>query len=197
MSSFDLGVAHLGESVTTAVGRPVVPKKQTFVQIEREALHEWARFIMKHQRAASIFAHLTALMDKQAAIVISHKTIAKICRCSLPTVKRAMEDLEKGNWIQVLQIGPTGTVNAYVVNSRVAWCDTRDNRRMALFSACVVVDAEDQSAITPNTEKLRRIPIVHPPEEPLPAGEWPLDSQMQFPGLERVAVGQELEEPAL
>jgi hypothetical protein len=73
------------------------------------------------------------------------KTLAKLCGCGLNTVKRALDDLQKGRWIQVVQLGPTGTVNAYVVNSRVAWCDVRDNKKMALFSARVVADVEDQS----------------------------------------------------
>jgi hypothetical protein len=128
-------------------------------------------------------------MDKQAAVVVSHKTLAKVSGCSLPTIKRALDDLEKGNWIQVVRVGPTGTVNAYVVNSRVAWCDVRDNKKMALFSARVVADVEDQPEATLSSDKLRRIPIVHPPEEALPAGEWPDGAQTQLPGLERVATG--------
>ena len=180
-----------GSKMGEAIGKAAIPKKQSFVQIEREALHEWARFVMKHQRAASVLAHMTALMDRQAAVVISHKTLGKLCGCSLPTIKRALDDLEKGRWIQVVRIGQTGTVNGYVVNSKVAWCDLRDNRKMALFSARIVADIEDQTELTLSEKKLRRIPMVHPPEEALPAGEWPLDAQTQLPGLERVAVGEE------
>jgi hypothetical protein len=175
----------MGESI----GKPVVPKKQAFIQIEREALHEWARFMMKNQRAASVLGHMAALMDKQAAVVISQKTLAKLCRCGLNTAKRALDALEKGRWIQVVQLGPTGSVNAYVINSRVAWCDLRDNKKMAIFSARIVADAEDQTVVTMSGDKLRRIPIVYPPEEALPAGEWPLGAQVQLPGLETVAVG--------
>jgi DNA-binding transcriptional regulator YhcF (GntR family) len=175
--------------MTRAIGKAVVPRKQTFVQVERHALHDWGHFIMKHQRAGSVLAHMVSLMDKQAAIVISHKTLAKVCGCGLNTVKRALDDLQKGRWIQVVQVGPTGTVNAYVVNSRVAWCDVRDNKKMALFSARVIADVEDQSEATLSNDKLRRIPIVHPPEQALPAGEWPPGAQTQLPGLERVPVG--------
>jgi hypothetical protein len=176
--------------MTGPIGKAVVSKKQSFVQIEREALHEWSRFMMKHQRAASVLGHLTALMDKQAAVAISHKTLAKICGCSLPTIKRALDDLQNGNWIQVVQLGPSGTVNAYVINSRVAWCDLRDNKKMAIFSARIVADSDDQSQQTLSNEKLRRVPIVHPPEEALPAGEWPEGAQTQLPGMEQIAVGQ-------
>lgn len=173
-----------------AVGKPVVPRRQTFVQIEREALIEWANFTRKKPTASALLQRLTGLMDKQGAVAVSHKTLAKMFGCSINTIKTAIADLEKGNWIQVVRIGPTGTVNAYVINSRVAWCDARDNKKMAIFSARIVADAEEQNERTLGTEKLRRIPIVHPPEEALPAGEWPLDAQTQLPGMETVATGQ-------
>jgi hypothetical protein len=86
-----------------------------------------------------------------------------------------------------VRLGATGTVNAYVVNSRVAWCDLRE---MALFSARIVADVEDQTQQTLSSDELRRVPMVYPPEEALPAGEWPSGSQAQLPGLENVATGQ-------
>jgi hypothetical protein len=173
------------------IGKAAVPKRQEFVQIERAALHEWARWVMKHQRAASVLGHMVALMDKQAAVVISHKTLGKLCGCSQPTIKRALAELEKGNWIQVVRIGQTGSVNGYVVNAKLAWCDLRDNLKMALFSARIVADAEDQTEQTLSAKKLRRVPMLHPPEQALPAGEWPINAQTQLPGLERVTVGDE------
>jgi hypothetical protein len=33
--------------------------------------------------------------------------------------------------------------------------------------------------------------MLHPPEQALPAGEWPINAQTQLPGLERVTVGDE------
>lgn len=176
--------------MTGAVGKPVVPRRQMFVQIEREALIEWANFTRKKPTASALLQRLTAMMDKQGAIAISHKTLAKLSRCSINTVKTAISDLEKGNWIQVVRLGATGTVNAYVINSRVAWCDLRDNKKMAIFSARIVADIEEQNERTLSSDKLRRIPVVHPPEELLPAGEWPDGAQTQLPGMEQIAVGQ-------
>jgi len=176
------------------VGKPVVPRRQMFVQIEREALIEWANFTRKKPTASALLQQLTAMMDKQGAIAISHRTLAKLSRCSINTVKTAISDLEKGNWIQVVRLGSTGTVNAYVINSRVAWCDLRDNKKMAIFSARIVADVEEQSERTLSNDKLRRIPIIHPPEEASPSGEWPDGAQTQLPGLEQVAVGQREDE---
>lgn len=166
------------------VGKPVVPRRQVFVQIERDALIEWANFTRKKPTASALLQRLTAMMDRQGAVAVSHKTLAKLSRCSINTVKTAVSDLEKGNWIQVVKLGAAGTVNAYVINSRVAWCDLRDNKKMAIFSARIIADVEDQSAATLSGDKLRRIPIVHPPEEVLPSGEWPDGAQTQLPGIE-------------
>jgi Helix-turn-helix domain len=172
------------------VGKPAVPKRQTFVQIEREALVEWANFTQKNPTASALLQRLTSLMDKQGAVAVSHKTLAKLCHCTDRTIRRAIEALENGRWLQVVKLGAAGTVNAYIINSRVAWCDLRDNRKMAIFSARIVADVEEQSEQTLRQDKLRRIPLVHPPEEALPAGEWPNGAQIQLPGLERVATGQ-------
>jgi hypothetical protein len=172
-----------------SVGRAVVPKRQTFVQIEREALIEWANFTQKNPTASALLQRLISLMDKQGAVAVSHKILAKLCRCTDRTIRRAIEELEKGNWIQVVKLGVAGTVNAYVINSRVAWCDLRDNKKMAIFSARIVADVEEQDERTLSNEKLRRIPMIHPPEEALPSGEWPLNAQAQLPGIEAVTVG--------
>jgi hypothetical protein len=178
------------------IGKPIMPKRQMFVQIEREALIEWANFTRKKPTASALLQRLTAMMDKQGAVAVSHKTLAKLSRCSINTVKTAISDLEKGNWLQIVRLGSTGTVNAYVINSRVAWCDLRDNKKMAIFSARIVADVEEQTERTLSNDKLRRIPIVHPPEEALPAGEWPEGGQTQLPGLESVAVGKPKEDEA-
>jgi hypothetical protein len=36
--------------------------------------------------------------------------------------------------------------------------------------------------------------MVHPPEQALPSGEWPLDAQVQIPGLETVAIVESAED---
>lgn len=176
------------------VGKPVTPKVQTWVQTEREAHVQWGRLVVSNPLAAAVMHQLVAIMDRSNAVCISHQTLADLVGCHFTTVKRALKYLEQNNWVQVVQVGPRGTVNAYVINERVAWADYRDNKKLAIFSARIVADAADQSQAALSPGKLRRVPIIHPPEEALPAGEWPPGSQAQLPGMESVLVGPSHEE---
>lgn len=171
------------------VGKPVSPKVQTWVQTEREAHVQWGRLVVSNPLAAAVMHQLVAIMDRSNAVCISHQTLADLVGCHYTTVKRALKYLETNNWVQVVQVGPRGTVNAYVINERVAWADYRDNKKLAIFSARIVADAADQSQAALAPGKLRRVPIIHPPEEALPAGDWPPGSQGQLPGMESVLVG--------
>src|SRR3546814_7488435 len=74
-------------------------------------------------------------MGRHNAIVASQTTLAKVAHCSLPTLKRALSILREQGWIEVRQIGPTGTACAYVINDRVAWTGKRDGISYRLFSA--------------------------------------------------------------
>lgn len=107
---------------------------------------------------------------------------------SLSTAKRGFSVLEKGNWIETRQIGITGTVNAYVLNERVAWFRARDDRQYALFSAQVVVAADDQpdrADLGRELEPLKRLPRVYPGERQLPSGDGlPPPSEPALPGFE-------------
>ncbi|WP_448208609.1 helix-turn-helix domain-containing protein [Azospirillum sp. sgz302134] len=171
------------------VGKKVTPRAQTWVQTEREAHVQWGRLVVSNPLAAAVMHQLVAIMDRNNAVCISHQTLADLVGCHYTTVKRALKYLEKNNWVQVVQLGVRGTVNAYVINERVAWADYRDNKKLAIFSARIVADAADQSQAALSPGKLRRVPIIHPPEEALPAGEWPPGSQAQLPGMESVVVG--------
>lgn len=171
------------------VTKPVTPKRQTWVQTERETHVLWGRLVLSNPAAAAVMHQLVAVMDRQNAVAISHQTLADLVGCHYTTVKRALRYLEEHSWVQVVQIGPRGTVNAYVINDAVAWADYRDNKKLAIFSARIVAAATDQpeAALTPR--QLRRVPIIHPPEEALPVGTWPPGGQTQFPGMEAVVTG--------
>lgn len=171
------------------VAKPAVPKRQTFVQTEREAHVAWGRLAMTRPAAAAVMHQLVALMDRQNAIAISHQTLADLAGCNERTVRRALEYLQEQRWVQVIKIGKRGTVNAYVINDRVAWADYRDNKRLSIFSARIIADASDQDDLALSSKALRKVPIIHPPEQALPAGEWPPGSQPTFEGMEPVAKG--------
>lgn len=169
--------------------KPAVPKRQTFVQTERAAHVEWGRLVMSKPAAAAVMHQLIALMDKTNAVAISHSTLAELIGVHQTTVKKALKYLREHRWVQVVQLGPRGTVNVYVVNDRVAWADYRDNKRLSIFSARIVASAAEQDEVTLSTKALRKVPIIHPPEKALPSGEWPPGSQPTLEGMEPVAEG--------
>ena len=149
-----------------ALGTPATYGRNTFVMAERKALEAWAHLTMTSPRASALLQHLVARMGHQNAVVIAQKTLAKMMGCNTRTVQRALSDLVKGRWIQIVQLGTTGTVNAYVINSMVAWGESRDQiKRLAVFTANVVADADDQDAAALEHKELRILPITFPPEE--------------------------------
>ena len=143
------------------LGIPANYGRNTWVQTERAAHEAWAKLTMDSPKAAAVMHHLVANMGHQNAVVISQKTLSKMLGCSLRTVKYAVADLVDGNWVQVVQIGQHGTINAYVVNSTVAWVESRDQlHRLSIFHATVVADAEDQTEETLSRSNLRKLPII-------------------------------------
>ena len=125
-------------------------------------------------------------MGHQNAVVISQRTLAKLLGCAPRSIRNAVEVLESERWIQVIQIGQRGTVNAYVVNDQVAWGEKREHiHRLSVFSAAIVADEEDQSEYTLLPGQLRRIPALYPGEVQMPTGEGEEPpSQPALPGME-------------
>lgn len=77
---------------------------------------------------AARLAHvLVANMDTTSnAVVASQATIGELMGgVHRNTVRKAIQVLEAERWIEVLQIGGKGGALAYVVNSRVAWGQSR------------------------------------------------------------------------
>jgi hypothetical protein len=97
-----------------------------------------------------------------------------------------VKDLVAGQWIELRQIGERGTVNAYVINDRVAWTGKRDGLRYSLFSASVIVsDREQLDDIEEAQEPLRTLPTLFTGERQLPEGAGlPPPSEPPLRGLE-------------
>ncbi len=145
-------------------------KNRTWVQTDRAAHEAWGQMVRRNPRAAALLHVLCAHMDNQAAVVASRATLASLAGYSEATVKRAVADLKAGRWIQVVQLGGKGGVNAYVVNSNVAWADNRDKISLAVFSARVIATREEQSEPDDNLP-LRRIPTLYRGEQQVAAGD--------------------------
>ncbi len=179
-----------------SLGVPMSYGPKTWVQTERKAHEAWAVLTMESPKAAALMHRLVAMMGHQNAVVISQKTIAKLMKCSVDTVQRAIKALERGNWIQAVRLNGPGTVSAYVVNANVAWGESRDQiGRLAVFTASVVADAADQPEGQLERSDLRKIPLIYPPEQALPVGEGEPGGQPSFEGFEPVIVGAPRPEP--
>jgi len=168
------------------LGTQVVSKQNTWVQTERAAHEAWAKLAMNSPRAAALMHHLVANMGSQNAVVVNQKTLSKMLGCTVRTVQRAVADLVADRWIQAVNLGGAGTVNAYVINDQIAWGEKRELRpRLSMFSARVIADSEDQDALTLERTELRRLPMLYPGERQLPTGpgEDP-PSQPSLTGLE-------------
>lgn len=159
----------------------------SWVQTERAAHEKWAKLAVSNPRACALMHVIVSQMGRHNALVVSQKTLAKLAGCSRATLQRALDVLRTGNWLEVRQIGPTGTANAYIVNDRVAWSGARDGIRYSLFSAAVLVSDTEQPdrAELGVQPPLEHIPTMQPGERQLPAGDGlPPPSQPAFEGLE-------------
>jgi len=163
------------------------PPSGSWVQVERAAMERWARLAVEHPRAASVMMTMVAQMGRNNALVVSQKTLAKLTGCARATLQRALDVLKEGRWIDVRQIGPTGTACAYIINDQVAWTGSRDGIRYSMFSANVVISDFEQPDMAElgHQKPLERLPEVFKGERQLPAGDG-LDPPTQPPlvGLE-------------
>lgn len=144
--------------------------KGHWVQTERKAHEAWADLIRKSPLAAQVMHVLTARVGENNAVVISQKNLARLVKGSERGVRNALQLLCDDNWIEIRQIGGRGTVNAHVINDRVAWSGKRDGIRYSLFSANVIISDDEQ----PDADEigkqspLRRLPMIG--ENQLPSG---------------------------
>lgn len=172
--------------------RQMLPEKKphgAWVQTERAAHEAWAMFLgLPGSLNASRVLHLLiARMADHNAVVMSQKTMAGLLGVDARTIRRAVAMLKEHRWIETRQIGDRGTVNAYIINDKVAWSGPRDGIRYSLFTANVVIsDVEQPDADQIDTsEPLRKLPSLFPDEKQLPSGPGlPPESQPSFPGME-------------
>lgn len=144
----------------------------TWIQTERAAHEAWAALIRKSPLAAQVMHVLTARVGEHNAVVVSQGTLASLTGASRRGVQNALKLLTEDRWIELRQIGERGTVNAHIINDRVAWSGPRDGIRYSLFSAAVVLSDQEQPdrAELGRQEPLRQVPSLFPGEAQLPAG---------------------------
>lgn len=163
--------------------------KQTagFIQTERATHEAWGKLTMRKPAAAALMHVLVSNVGQDNAVTASYNTLAELVGCSPMTIRRAIDVLRDERWIEVVQIGGSGSANSYVLNSKVAWHEKRDKLRFAKFSSTILASASEQPDRDKLTERasLRRIPSVLPGERQLPSGDGlPPISQPALPGME-------------
>lgn len=165
--------------VTTAPGG-------TWVQTDRAAHEQWARLISSNPKAAALMHVIVGNMGRHNALVANQSLLAEMVGCTVRTIQRSLEALRDGNWLEVRQIGTAGTMNAYIVNDRVAWAGARDGIRYSLFSAAVMVSSANQpdQAELGEQRPLKHIPSLFPGERQLPTGLVDDLTQPAFENLE-------------
>lgn len=158
-----------------------------WVQTERKAHEAWANLIGKNANAARVMHVLVSQLGEHNAVVISQKNLAKLVGITDRTVRNALKLLKEESWIDVRQIGQNGTINAYVVNDRVAWTGKRDGIRYSLFSATVIASDDEQPdrEHLDQLQPLRKLPSLLHGEKQLPSGDGlPPPSEPSLPGME-------------
>ncbi|MFZ3584998.1 helix-turn-helix domain-containing protein [Loktanella sp. DJP18] len=158
-----------------------------WVQTERAAHEAWALLTRKSALAAQIMHLLVARVGDHNAVVISQGTLANLTGASRRGVQKALKVLTDNRWIELRQIGDRGTINAHVINDRVAWSGKRDGIRYSLFSAIVVLSEDEQPDRDQlgQQEPLRRVPRLLQGEQQLPTGPGlPPPSEPTLPGME-------------
>lgn len=181
----------MSETRKRQLGTPVGYGPRQWVQVERKALEAWASLSTRSPRASALMHVIVARMSHQNALVCSQKLLAKLMGVSTDTVQRALKVLVEEQWLQVIKLNGPGNVCAYVVNSAVAWGESRDQIPViSLFHAAVLADPDDQGEEELPHRKLRQLPIIIPPEEAMPHGDGEPGAQTLLPGFEPVIEGR-------
>lgn len=167
---------------------PALPDRQMhahFVQTERATHEAWMQLTIQAPKASAVLHLLANRVGEHNAVVASYPVLAEISGLSVSTIRRSISTLIEGNWIEVRRLGPSSTVNAYVLNDRVVWTRARNDLRYSLFSATVLAsetEQDDREALG-NLGPLRKLPKMG--EAQIPSGEGlPPVSQPFFDGME-------------
>lgn len=138
------------------------PHEGSWLQVTRTAMAQLGEMMARNPKATATMLQIASAIGQDNALVISHANLAKMVGCSTATLKRALQELHAANWIEIIQIGDRGTVNAYVVNSAVAWTKGRDKLSYSKFHATVIASSNEQPR-PPRKTKLLQFTNAEPP----------------------------------
>lgn len=167
---------------------PMLPEREPsghFVQTDRATHEAWYQLTLSAPKASALLHLMANRVGEHNAVVASYPTLAEVSGLSVSTIRRAIATLIEGNWIEVRKIGPSSTVNAYVLNDRVAWTRARNDLRYSLFSATVIAaeTEQDDRAELERQAPLHKLPKMGERQIPAGAGLPPV-SQGFLDGME-------------
>lgn len=144
---------------------PTARSHAEFVQLYRSAMKAMRMLAIEAPMAHAVLYVLLERMNQRNALVVSVETLCKITGKSRSTVSRALSELRRRNYIDVLR---AGNIPVIVVNKRVAWTtDTVLREKLAIFDAQVILSAKEQDELTQidNPKPLAQLPaMLIPPE---------------------------------
>lgn len=177
---------HTTTHVTLAKGAGPGPDGQQWVQVPRASMEAMAQLMGESASAAKLLVQITARIGEHNAFVASNQALSDMTSLSLATIKRGLKTLQDRKWINILRLGPTGTVRVIIVNDRVAWFGPREGLRHSLFSAAILVsEAEQDTAELLANGRLHELPAIYRGEMQLPTGDGlPPPSEPPLPGFE-------------
>lgn len=177
---------HTATHVTLAKGPGPGPDGQQWVQVPRASMEAMALLMGESASAAKLLMQITARIGDHNAFVASNQALSDMTGLSVATIKRGLKTLQDRRWINILRLGPTGTVRVIVVNDQVAWFGPREGLRQSLFSAAILLsEAEQDAAEMQANGRLHELPAIYRGEMQLPTGDGlPPPSQPSFPGME-------------
>lgn len=166
-------------------GRGLAGTPKTWVQTDRAAHQAWGRLAIDHPTSAALLHCMVSVMQDRNAVIAPQRVWAEMLGVTDRTIRRALLPLIDGHWVQRVRLGAGNTV-AYVVNDRVAWGQNRaDLPHLSMFTAAVLADARDQTAADLlDRSELRSIPMIVPPDRPLPVGDGMPGETLPLAGLE-------------
>lgn len=138
-----------------------------FYMMSRKAEKNMRELAKDNPTASLVFSVIREHMQIGTnAVTISNAAFAQILGKSTKTVSRATKYLVDKKYVQVIKVG---TGNSYVVNEKIAFSGT-PQQRMAVFSSTVVAH-ESENEGWDKVDKLKACPIIREGERAITGTE--------------------------
>lgn len=112
---------------------------------EPDMLLRMAALTRDNPAAASVMLTILAKAGDDYVLMVSHGTLAKLCKLTVPTVEKAVADLVAEGWIKQLIIGSGDLPIAYAISSRVHSPKDREGSEYSDFQARIILSIADRT----------------------------------------------------